>query len=69
PSPLALRREIQGQIWSITDDGSTVFISGDAGLFELSAGSHVKVDGIPGTYTAWPLRNAPDRALASTYGH
>lgn len=69
PSPLPLRRELQGQIWSITpiaNDG--FFVSCDAGAyFHDRAGFH-KIDGLGGTYCI-RLLNEPAQAtaVASSY--
>lgn len=67
PSPLALKKELRGQIWSVTEDSGTVFVGGDAGAFHSSGTGFTKIQDVPGTYKVVPLRDNPSLALASTY--
>lgn len=67
PSPLALTRRLQGQIWSINAiDGQSFFVAGDAGAYVSTPAGFNKVDGLTGTYCIRALRNAP-AAVASCY--
>lgn len=67
PSPLALTREFQGQIWSITEFGGGFFVAGDAGVYVNENGGFRKIDGITGTYRAWEIPGKPGSAIASSY--
>jgi len=63
PDPMALRRELKGQIWSINED----FIGADTGLYVVEGDSYRRVDGLSGTYMARILDGDGTRAIASTY--
>lgn len=67
PSPIDLHRELKGQIWSLTQDDMTIFVSGDAGAFHSEGTGFRKINGLPGTYMIKPLNDNPGLALASTY--
>lgn len=62
-SPLAISREINGQIWSISND----FIGGDTGLYVESGKGYSKIPGLGGTFMAHRLPEDDRHALASTY--
>lgn len=62
------RQLLQGQIWSLTQAGGTVFAASDAGLYVRQAsGQFAVVPGLRGTTRVRTLRNHPDMALALTY--
>lgn len=62
------RQLLQGQIWSLTQVGNTVFAASDAGLFVRQAsGQFTSVPGLRGTTRVRTLKNRPDLALALTY--
>lgn len=67
PSPLPLRRELKGQIWSINRDSVSVFIGADTGLYVADGSSFRRVDGLGGTYMAETFPADNEIALASTY--
>ena len=67
PSPVSLKRELHGQIWSIDGIGDDLFVGGDAGLFVLSGGGFSRVANVPGTYSVSVLRNDRSLALVSSY--
>ncbi len=67
PSPISLKMELKGQIWSITDSGNTMFVAGDTGGYREEGGNFVKISGLGGTYKITPLQHNPNIALASTY--
>lgn len=67
PSPIPLKRELHGQIWSIADIGGDLFVGGDAGLFTSRGGAFARVNAIPGTYKVISFRDDPEGALASAY--
>jgi DNA-binding CsgD family transcriptional regulator len=69
PSPISLKMELKGQIWSLTDDGTTMFVAGDNGGYLEEGGTFAKLAGLGGTYKILPLKGTPDMALASTYDH
>lgn len=62
-----LKKEINGQIWSLDTIGSTLFALCDAGVFYLNGDSFRKIANIEGGYKISPLKGHPDLALASTY--
>lgn len=67
PIPSAMHRELQGQVWSITQCGDMAFIASDAGVYTYLNGRLSHVDGIHGTYKALLLPWDAQHALASTY--
>lgn len=67
PGLLPLHRELHGQIWSLTSDGHTIFVAGDAGIYTDDGHGFTKIDGAPGAHMVMPLPDHPDMALASTY--
>ncbi|MCM1071356.1 MAG: LuxR C-terminal-related transcriptional regulator [[Clostridium] fimetarium] len=68
PSPMTFRREANGQVWSITDDGATMFVATDAGIYIKEGDKPMyRVGGIGGTMRARPLAGSGNLALASTY--
>lgn len=69
PSPLTLRRHLQGQIWSITPNRHSFFVAADAGVFYHTPQGFSRIDGLIGAYHVRPLRSNPDAAIASTYDH
>lgn len=70
PSPLGLRRELRGQIWSLSGDGEDeFFISGDAGVFHSKGGIINRIPGLSGAYKVDRLPSERNLAVASTYDH
>lgn len=67
PGLLPLKRELHGQIWSITTDGRTIFVAGDAGIYTDDGGGFTKIEGAPGAHMVMALPDHTDMALASTY--
>ncbi len=68
PSPEKFEQLLQGQVWTMTQDGATIFASTDAGAYvSENNGKFVKIPGIVGTTRIRPLKGSADRALASTY--
>lgn len=68
PAPTQFAQLIQGQIWSITQDGNTIFVGADAGAYVSEGGKQFhKVSGIDGTSRVRMLNGSTDRALAITY--
>lgn len=70
PEPIALRKELQGQIWSITpDSGNTFFVAGDTGSYFSSpgGGGYRKIEGISGTHRIRKVKGHDDTAIASCY--
>lgn len=68
PSPADFAQLLQGQVWSINDSGSTVFVGSDAGAY-ASEGDNTfyKIAGLGGTTRIRVLKGNSDRALALTY--
>lgn len=70
PSPLALNRELRGQIWSLSEDeDGEFFISGDAGVFHSKGGKITRIPELSGAYKVCRLGSGSDYAIASTYDH
>lgn len=70
PKRLELRRELQGQVWSLTDDGSGdegFFVASDAGIYTHARNGYSKIAGVTGTYKVATLPNAPTTAIAASY--
>ncbi len=68
PSPIPLRRELQGQVWAITPiSDSSFFVGCDAGAYVHDRNGFHKIDGLSGTYCIRPLRGSTAMAIASCY--
>lgn len=68
PSPLTLRKELQGQIWSITPIGDgSFFVAGDAGSYFHDRDGFHKIAGLSGTYRIRTLHEEKNTAIASCY--
>ena len=67
PRPLALKRELQGQIWDLTPTDNGFFVAGDAGVFFFSQGKFEKIEGVTGSYTVKPLCSEQALALTASY--
>lgn len=67
PEPIKLAKELQGQIWSMTDMGDSFFVAGDGGMFVNEGGGFYKIAGLGGGYRIRPVVGQPDLALAACY--
>ncbi len=68
PSPMTFRREANGQVWSVTEHGSEMFVATDAGIYVKDGDSPMyRVEGVSGTMRVLPLTGREGMALASTY--
>lgn len=69
PSPIPLRRELQGQIWAITPiSDNAFFVSCDAGAYLHDRNGFHKIDGLTGTYCIRPFGGSSTAtAIASCY--
>lgn len=64
--PLELSKELQGQIWSISDAGTGFFVAGDRGIFFHDGKSSYKINGTGG-YRVRLLYDQSDKAIAACY--
>lgn len=62
-----VNRHISGQIWAIDTIGTSLFVSGDLGLYAEQGDSFHNVRGIRGATSVTPLRKHPGYALVSAY--
>lgn len=67
PIPSVMNRELTGQVWNITSDGTNVIVAGDRGLYQGSKGNFKQISNIGGTYKFQILPGSSSLALASTY--
>lgn len=67
PSPLALRREFQGQVWDITECDGGFFVAGDAGTYVHRGDTFEKIAGLTGTHKVLEVPGIKDTAIASCY--
>lgn len=68
PTPIALHRELQGQIWTITPiSNDSFFIGSDAGAYFYNPSGFHKIEGLTGTYCIRMLSGSATTAFASCY--
>lgn len=68
PTPIPLRRELQGQIWAITPiSDSAFFVCCDAGAYVHDRTGFHKIDGLTGTYCIRLPSASTNTAIASCY--
>ena len=67
PSPVSLTRELQGQIWSMTDNGSSFFVAGDAGMYVNDGNGFYRIPGLGGGHRVRVVPTDTRYAIASCY--
>ncbi len=66
-SPIRVKKELQGQIWSVSETGGGFFVAGDGGIYIYEGGAFHKISGLGGGYRVRPFPGDPERALAACY--
>ena len=66
-SPISLRKELQGQIWSVSEIDGGFFVAGDGGMYVYDGNTFRRIEGLGGGYRVRLLPGDPSRALAACY--
>jgi len=62
-----LVKDVEGQIWCLTEIDGTLFCGDDQGAFIINAGRAKRIEGLTGTWNFKPLRLHPGLILGCSY--